>query len=166
MLKEGLKQRMIGALVLLVLLIVLAPALLQGGKTHPLVIHSSKPLESPPVPDFVKQLEVTPDNVTVTPPAESQSELTGAAGVDGNGYLKAWTLQLATFADLNNTRRLVKQLRAEGYSAYQKTVTGNNGQRLYRVNIGPEVRPNELEKIQKDLKQSMGLEGIVVSFVP
>ena len=154
MLKEGLKQRMIGALVLLVLLIVLAPALFQGGKTHPLVIHSSKPLESPPVPDFV------------TPPAELQLELTGAAGVDDNGYLKAWTLQLATFADLNNARRLVKQLRAEGYSAYQKTVTGNNGQRLYRVNIGPEVRPNELEKIQKDLKQSMGLEGIVVSFVP
>ena len=158
---------MIGALVLLIVLIVLAPALFRGGESHPLVATSSAPLTSPPVPGFVKQLEVAPEIVVVTA-LESEPELPGAnpTGVDDSGNLKAWSLQLATFAEANNAGNLVKKLQAQGYSAYQTKVLSKTGQMLYRVNIGPEVRPDELQQIQRVLKNSMGLEGIVVRFVP
>lgn len=173
---EGLKQRLIGAVVLLVLLIVLAPALFTGGETHPLV--SSTPvleapgLEPPPVPVFVDQLGVSPDIVEVVSSSSEivlEPESDGAekpTGVDDKGHLKAWSLQLATFADKTNARNLEKQLKGKGYSAYQKKISTEKGKVFYRVYLGPEVRPDELQQLKVSIKKEMGLEGILVRFVP
>ncbi|KEI71959.1 SPOR domain-containing protein [Endozoicomonas elysicola] len=173
---EGLKQRLIGAVVLLVLLIVLAPALFTGGETHPLVSSTpapaAPPLQPPPVPVFVDQLGVTPDVVEVVSSSSEivlESERRDAekpTGVDGNGHLKAWSLQLATFADKTNARNLEKQLKGKGYSAYQKKISTEKGKIFYRVYIGPEVRPVELQQLKVTIKKEMGLESIIVRFTP
>ncbi len=173
---EGLKQRLIGAVVLLALLIILAPALFTGGETHHLVSSSSSSerpqLEAPPVPAFVEQLGVTPDVVEVVSSSAEvvlEPEGDGAekpTGVDDKGHLKAWSLQLATFADKTNARNLEKQLKGKGYSAYQKKISTEKGKVLYRVYIGPEVRTDELQQLKVTIKKEMGLEGILVRFVP
>lgn len=173
---EGLKRRVIGAIVLLALLILLAPALFRGGDTHPLVATKSAPElpqpEPPPVPAFVEQLDVAPDAVqVVASPKEARLEQKNAApakpvGVDDKGHLKAWALRLATFADKNNALKLEQQLKGEGYSAYQKRMVTAQGKTLYRVYIGPEVRPDELQQIKAVIHKESGLEGIVVRFVP
>ncbi|WP_163371558.1 SPOR domain-containing protein [Endozoicomonas acroporae] len=173
---EGLKQRLIGAVVLLALLIILAPALFRGGETHPLVTSRPSPaapgLESPPVPAFVDQLDIPPDVVEVVPSStetvlESESDRTEkATGVDESGHLKAWSLQLATFADKNNARNLEKQLKTKGYSAFQKKISTETGKVFYRVYIGPEVRPDELQQLKVTIKKELGLEGILVRYVP
>ena len=173
---EGLKQRLIGAVVLLALLIILAPALFRGGETHPLVTSRSSPeapqLDSPPVPAFVDQLDIPQDVVEVVsssseiilePESDSAEQTTG---VDEKGHLKAWSLQLATFADKNNARNLEKQLKSKGYSAFQKTISTEKGKIFYRVYIGPEVRPDELQQLKVTIKKEMGLDGIVVRYVP
>ena len=172
---EGLKQRLIGAVVLLALLIILAPALFRGGETHPLVTSRSSPeapqLDSPPVPAFVDHLDVPQDIVEVVSSSEvilepESDRAERATGVDEKGHLKAWSLQLATFADKNNARNLEKQLKSKGYSAFQKTVSTEKGKMFYRVYIGPEVRPDELQKLKVTIKKEMGLEGILVRFTP
>lgn len=173
---EGLKQRLIGAVVLLALLIILAPALFRGGETHPLVSSMPAPeaprLEPPPVPVFVNQLSVPPDVVEVVSTSSEevleQNDAVKSSGVDDEGHLKAWSLQLATFADKSNARNLEKQLKSKGYSAYQKksSTEKGKGKVFYRVYIGPEARPLELEQLKSKLKKEMGLEGILVRFVP
>ena len=188
---EGLKKRLLGAAVLLGLLIVLAPALFRGGNNHPLVVgelSQATQLQPPPVPDFVDQLDVAPEVVNVVPLLEESVPVTvnvpnketpedqpnkdtpedvpPTSGVDDTGHLQAWTLQLATFADQNNARKLVQKLKSDGYSAYQKQFINPRGKSLYRVYIGPEVRPDELQQLRQVIDKSMGLEGIVVRFVP
>ncbi|WP_257264150.1 SPOR domain-containing protein [Endozoicomonas sp. ONNA2] len=173
---EGLKQRLIGAVVLLALLIILAPALFRGGETHPLVTSRSVPetprLEPPPVPAFVDQLDIPRDVVEVVSSSteivlEPESVRTDkTTGVDEKGHLKAWSLQLATFADKNNARSLEKQLKGKGYSAFQKKIATEKGKIFYRVYIGPEVRPDELQQLKVTIKKEMGLEGIIVRYVP
>ena len=186
---EGLKKRLLGAAVLLGLLIILAPALFRGGNDHPLVVGElATQLQPPPVPDFVDQLDVAPEVVNVVPLLEESVPVTvnvpnkdapedvpnketpgdepPTSGVDDTGHLQAWTLQLATFADQNNARKLVQKLKSDGYSAYQKQFINPQGKSLYRVYIGPEVRPDELHQLRQVINKSMGLEGIVVRFVP
>lgn len=173
---EGLKQRLIGAVVLLALLIILAPALFRGGETHPLVTSRSSledpKLESPSVPAFVNQLDIPPDVVEVVSSSteivlESENDRTEkATGVDEAGHLKAWSLQLATFADKNNALNLEKQLKGKGYSVFQKKISTERGRIFYRVYIGPEVRPDELQQVKVTIKKEVGLEGILVRYIP
>ena len=105
----------------------------------------------------------TPEDV---PNKETPEDEPPTSGVDDTGHLQAWTLQLATFADQNNARKLVQKLKSDGYSAYQKQFINPQGKSLYRVYIGPEVRPDELHQLRQVINKSMGLEGIVVRFVP
>ena len=190
---EGLKKRLLGAAVLLVLLIILAPALFRGGNNHPLVVgefSQDTQLQSPPVPDYVDHLDVAPEVVTVVPSSEESVPLpedsaplpeesvpvvakddaakraVPGAGVDDKGHLKAWTLQLGTFANKNNARKLEQKLKSEGYDAYQKKSVNSRGKSLYRVYIGPEVSSDELQKLRLVIQKAMGLEGVVVRFVP
>ena len=183
---EGLKKRLLGAAVLLGLLIILAPALFRGGSNHPLVVgelSQDTQLQPPPIPDFVDHLDVPPEVVSVIPVLEESVPLpeesvpvaakgdaaesaVADAGVDDKGHLKAWTLQLAAFGDKNNARKLVQKLKSEGYNAYQKQFINSRGKSLYRVYIGPEVSPDELQQLRQVILKSMGLEGIIVRFVP
>ena len=176
---EGLKRRLLGAVVLLGLLILLAPALFRGGNSHPLVVGELSPatqLQPPPVPEFVDQLDIAPEVVSVMPPpAEAvlvaekkapQKTSSSLVGTDDQGHLKAWTLQLATFANKNNAHKLEQKLKSEGYSAYQKQLLNDQGKSLYRVYIGPEVRQDELQQLKPVIQEATGLKGIVVRFVP
>ena len=190
---EGLKKRLLGAAVLLGLLIILAPALFRGGNNHPLVVGElsrDTQLQPPPVLDYVDHLDVAPEVVTVVPSSEESVPLpedsaplpeesvpvvakddaakraVPGAGVDDKGHLKAWTLQLGTFANKNNAFKLEQKLKSEGYNAYQKKSVNSRGKSLYRVYIGPEVSSDELHKLRLVLQKAMGLEGVVVRFVP
>lgn len=176
---EGLKKRLLGAVILLGLLVLLAPTLFRGGNSHPLVVgelSQATQLQPPPVPDFIEQLDVEPDVVSVVPPPaeevsapekqDGQEASLSAEGVDDSGHLKAWALQLATFADKDNARKLEQKLKGEGYSAYQKKFVTEQGKSLYRVYIGPEVRPAELQELRSLIQKTLGLEGIIVRFIP
>ena len=173
---DGLKQRLIGAVVLLALLVIFAPVLFKGGESHPQVAFrpstETSQLESPPVPTFVDQIDTSQDVVDVVSssleiilePESDRSE--PVTGVDEKGDLKAWSLQLATFANKNNARNLERQLKSKRYSAFQKKIATENGKVFYRVYIGPEVRPDELQQKKVAIKKEMGFEGIIVRFTP
>lgn len=196
---QGLVQRLLGAVVLIALLILLAPALFRGGDTHPLIrggsgspvqgdsdvqqrkneplprtitgAHSSFSADkAPPVPEFVQVLNLSPDPVAVENKATASDvkaeSVDGLPGVDGDGQLKAWTLQVATFSDRSNADKLEKQLKGMGYSSYIRSVLREGGRSFYRVYLGPEVRTKELLEARERLKKELGLEGVVTRFVP
>ncbi|MGB1271619.1 MAG: SPOR domain-containing protein [Endozoicomonas sp.] len=189
---------MIGAVVLMALLILLAPALFRGGETHPLIRGSSSSVQGnsgvrqrisdpsprtitgvpsslpvgkpPPVPEFVQVLDTAPEPVSVENRAtgsEVKAESVGdSPGVDGDGQLKAWTLQVATFSDRSNADKLEKHLKGVGYSSYTRPVVREGGRSFYRVYLGPEVRTKELLDARERIKKEFGLEGVMTRFVP
>ena len=116
-------------------------------------------------PDFVAALDTQPDPVKVQPPAQllNASEKTDA-GLDQEGHLKAWSLQLATFADKNNAARLKGKLLSQGYTVYTLETLSRSGRSLYRVLIGPELRFEVLTELKDLLQEEIGLAGIIVRF--
>ena len=165
---QGLKQRLLGAGVLVLLLVLLAPSLFRGGESHPLVVTELRPPhKAPEVPAFVEVLDSAPDTVTVETKARRPVEDDkGQPGIDKSGNLKAWSLQLASFSDQSNARKLQTTLRSKGYSAYIRKVIRSSGRPLFRVYIGPEVSTNELNELKSQLETEMGLSGMVVRFEP
>ena len=163
---QGLKQRLLGVVILLGVLVILAPALFQGGSEHPLVRLEEKALpEAPDKPAFVASLSTEADEISVvevdsTPPPPVNT------GVDEKGYLKAWALQLATFSDKSNATRLEDALKAGGYTAYTRRYQRSDGQALFKVYIGPEVRQTDLLKVKPILDRQYNVSSLLVKFVP
>ncbi len=157
---HGLKQRLLGVVVLLGLLILLAPALFQRGNEHPLVIETQPALtKSPEVPAYIKVLDTAPDSVDVIAPAVPPV-------TEEDGFLKAWVLQMATFTGRENAEKLEKRLKKAGYSAHTEPVRRDDGAILYQVFVGPEVRQEDLKAIKPALDKRYKVSSIIVRFRP
>ena len=168
---QGLKQRLLGAVVLLGLLVLLAPALFRGGESHPLVKVDLEPLvETPEVPVFVEDLVTAPEIIEVIDAEAPVNDLTHspdeAPGNDTDGHLKVWTLQLASFSDKANADKLVKALKDKKLAAYSKRFVRAEGSALYRVYVGPEARTRELLELKESLQKELGLTGMLIRFEP
>ena len=75
---------------------------------------------------------------------------------------KAWAVQVGSFSNRDNAIRLRDKLRKKGYPAFVEKITGKN-QDVYRVRIGPEVRREKAEKIQKEVSAKLDLKSYVVA---
>ena len=167
---QGLKQRLLGAVVLLGLLIILAPALFRRGEDHPLVKVDLPPLaEAPEVPVFVEDLATPADVVEVIDrevPVEDLTQAETSPGTDDQGHLNVWTLQLASFSDKSNADNLAESLKDKGLAGYSKRFDREGGSSLYRVYVGPEARTRELLDLRDRLQKELGLTGMVVRYEP
>ncbi|REG83301.1 SPOR domain-containing protein [Marinomonas pollencensis] len=70
-----------------------------------------------------------------------------------------WTVQIATFAQEANAKRLVSKLKKANYPAYSITTNA-----LFKVYVGPELDRTTSEKVQADIHKKFSLKGIVVKF--
>ncbi|MDP0588892.1 MAG: SPOR domain-containing protein [Candidatus Endonucleobacter bathymodioli] len=162
-----LKQRLLGAVVLVLCLVMLAPALFRGGKNHPVIVDNlAAPEKSPDVPEFVRVLDSIPEVMNVDANATLVEDEKGQAGLDDAGHLKAWSLQLASFFDETNADKLQDTLREKGYRAYIGKVAHKSGRDLYCVYIGPEVHVKGLKELKRVLGKEMKLFGVIVRFEP
>lgn len=75
---------------------------------------------------------------------------------------KAWVLQVASFADPSNVKRLLKTLRASGYNAYARA--SHRDRRIVGVFVGPEIHKKDIVRIQKTLKKKLHLSGVIQKY--
>lgn len=74
--------------------------------------------------------------------------------------IKAWAVQVGTFASKTNAQNLVSRLRKKGYDAYLRTA--HVGSRVFvRVYVGPEIRKQQAEQLRRKLRRTLGLHGMV-----
>ena len=74
----------------------------------------------------------------------------------------AWVVQLGSFGNADNARRLRDQVREKGYGSHlQKVVRGDTG--LTRVFSGPFTSKSEAESAKKALDDAFGLNSLVTS---
>lgn len=150
--KINLKQRIIGAIVLLALAVIFLPMLLQesGGTKI-----SLQKIPSRPTAPVVKAPTQTPIQM---PAVQLQNPVQAAKPA-----APAWSLQLGAFANEKNANALLKRLQKAGYPAYIQIQNGQAG-KIMRVYIGPELERAKLEQEASALAQKMQIKGKIVPF--
>ena len=183
--EQKLKERLTGAVVLILLAVIVVPLLLDDTRRVDTRITTTNIPEKPDdqfttrlVP-ILEQDEILPeaeleevipapvdaDDATIAE-AESPVDPTPAAGAQpANTDLTGWVVQVGSFSRAN-ADKLNERLRGAGYRAYvvDEPVTAKDGSLLYRVRIGPEVLRSEALKLKAELKKEMKLDGFVLNY--
>ncbi len=184
-----LKERVIGAIVLVGVTVLVVPVFLDGpsgeteivskavalpgqsqreGEMQTVVLNRDRqepvPVSMPPT------AEKEPEPVRTEPaPAkpEAKKETTVASLIDDKKPTVAeksatglWAVQLGSFSNQKNAERLAKDLRDQGYAAFLSKHDTASGE-LHRVRIGPQKDRDSAESIAARLGES-GLTGQVV----
>ena len=189
-LDSGVKQRIVGALVLMALAVIVLPILFsrpneprQTQVTAPpmpamqdLSVSESAPVVVPdpePVPDLsveadAASAESEPAAEPVAVPTPAGGALAGvppanaqAQRLDANNLPVSWSIQLASLSNRASAVELQQKLRSQGYNAYVRTFDGMN-----RVFVGPLTERAEADRLRDQLKRKQGFDGFIVRFEP
>ncbi len=198
--EQALKERLVGATVLVILAVIFIPMLL-GEK--PEISNDITKTNIPPKPegkfssriiplqeksatdevDLSDQTELrtfknemiteSPDTVTreadreTDERATSKEEIPRAVAdkeiITERVGLRAWVVQLGSFSSEDNAEALNKKLRDAGFPAFVEPLKQKNTI-TYRVRVGPELKRSDAQSIRDQLKKSLKLDGIVVSY--
>ncbi len=161
------KQRLVGAVVLVALVVIFVPMLLDD---EPMVTSSITKSNIPPQPgsDFptrtVPRKEVKPllpaaSAIESTKAARSKPEAKPAkTAPKARTGLSAWVVQVASFEKRANANKLVKRLQAKKLSAFLEQASVD-GKTVFRVRVGPEVDHKKAEAIRARIERRFKLKG-------
>ncbi len=182
-----LKERLVGAAVLVVIAVIFIPMLLTGpidsnsiSKTNiperPTEKFSSKLVT---LNDSLMPITEVPDSTNDTLNAEllSQEEIAEKTAekvtdekpvvqektINKKVGLTAWVVQLGSFSTKVNADKLNLSLRKAGFPAFVEPLT-KKGKISYRVRVGPEILRADADALLKSIKTKMKLDGIVLSY--
>lgn len=167
-----LKHRIVGAIFLLSLSVIFIPMFFDGDAPRWFTIYSATMPSAPPIPDIRKAL-VTPaqdktQNLSVTPQQKerlSWLRFNSKKEMENTAFLteQCWSIRLGTFVKREDAVALQAQLKENGFPAYLKDVPRT---RLVSVFVGPELLRDHAEKTLKNIKDTLGVEGLLVEFDP
>lgn len=172
LLYKRLKQRMVGALVLIALGVIFLPMLLSRRDEMPQVIVDAPEMPAMPhVPDIEVQpvllsepepeVSLVAESAGSTPESVLPADENAGKRLDDRTLPVSWSVQLASLSSRDSAGALVKTLRSQGYNAYVRTFDNMN-----RVLVGPVVERAEAERLRDILNRQHKLNGYVVRFEP
>lgn len=88
-------------------------------------------------PPAEKKAVAVSERVAAAPVTAARVERPVAERTPASSGAGGWAVQLGSFASRDNAQRLVKQLKAKGFSAFLLDGGGTSG-KLYRVRVGPQ----------------------------
>ncbi|MGE4069682.1 MAG: SPOR domain-containing protein [Lysobacterales bacterium] len=91
-------------------------------------------------------------------PAADASQSTPAAA-----NLSGWAVQVGVFTRKDGADELVARLRGAGYAAFVEPIKLAGGQTSHRVRVGPEVKRENAQRIQTEIKAKFKIDALVVS---
>jgi DedD protein len=185
-LSESLKQRLVGAVVLIALVLILWPLVMSPGREDSFVIESAipprpvmptvdiaEPLPSPPVERYsapaAKTEQARPQQSVGTITAEPkpapvpQAKSRPSPALDQDGLPVAWIVQVGSFGNPDNAARLKKALQSEGFKVHTK-VQRTGSRTLTRVIVGPYVDKSMAERDRKTIAKKMDLAPKILRF--
>jgi DedD protein len=123
--------------------------------------------ERPPAPEPEADTRTEPAVVAVAPPAERPAPAAAPVSVPSTppkaetAPAGDWTVQLGSFGEEANARRLAQRASTFGYKAEVSSYR-SNGRTLYRVRVGPLAPPAAADAAASALK-AHGLDARVVA---
>jgi len=171
---RALKERIIGATILVLVMVLVVPVFLDGPPSDGEIISQRVPLpgqadqktqtivlnrdRSDPVPTPApasgptvrKQAETVSrppadPKPAVQVPVTKQTEATSTTGM--------WVVQLGSFSNQENAERLAADLRKQDFAAFLSRLSTSSGQ-LHRVRIGPQKDRKSAEAMAEKLRRA------------
>lgn len=191
LLDRRLKQRMVGALVLLALAAVFLPMLFNRADQPRAVRVEAPPMPAAPAPLQIETPEpdvpepalaeapasapaveaaavaapepaaVPAASPAVAPPVRSEPVAAPASRLDGDGLPLSWSVQLVSLSNAARAQELQQRLRQQGHNAYIRSVDG-----MQRVFVGPLLDKSEAQRLAQEIGRQQRLSPIVVRFQP
>ena len=157
-----LKQRIVGAIVLVTLGVIFIPALLDGSGYKSRQVQDIEIKEKPDFPPLSSK-RVEPIPTPIDDIKKQQSKVLAADPKKPDKLpIRSFALQVGTFDSNDNAMKLQKQLHKAGYTSFiHKSVS--KGKTSYKVRIGPELERSKLDKIKASIKKSHKIDGYVVN---
>lgn len=184
------KQRLVGALVILALVFLVAPVVLDGDGRLPEKITQIPPKPKRPDVSHIRVVEPSQDVLPELPeqppepvpaePASSEPALDVAAQTNPTESAEpaqvepqpqsiagdAWSVQVASFSESAKAARLRDRLREEGFSTYVNEVILSDGTLFTQVLVGPETDMGRVRARKEEIKTRIGMQGLVVRYKP
>lgn len=186
-----LKQRLVGAIVLVALGVIFIPILLSGGRDTEMPVFGSNVPEKTQDILNIKHLDIDVDELSNTEPAAvNVKRVFVAKNIPEPKLIKekeksirtsiietlkevtttkkepvikktVWAVQVGSFAKKSNALRLKEKLRKKKMPAFIERIVNNN-KAVYRVRVGPESSRKKAEVVKQKLIKELMLTGIVV----
>ncbi len=173
MMDRALKERIIGAIILVLFIVLVVPVFLDGRANNGEIIseHVSLPGQSgeqnrtvvlnrdrtEPVPAVIANNASTQ---TVKVPTEVKRETAPAQVAAGTSPTGMWAVQLGSFSERENAERLAATLKELKFAAFLSQAPAESGS-FHRVRIGP-LKDRESADAMAERLQKAGHEGRVV----
>ena len=176
-----LRQRLVGALVLVALAAILLPIILDGAGRRDQ--EADSPV-IPPEPPFTHAIELPAVESSSSGPASiheaparreavavplleplPKAPVASPESPDTSiprPAALAWVVQIGSFSEAANAVAESERLRAAGYSSFVEPYTVE-GRDFFRVKIGPESRRQDAEALAARLAEQEKIKGIVVT---
>ncbi len=190
MMDRALKERIIGAIVLVVFAVLVVPVFLDGPSDHAdevseaitlpgqngqaaknqtivLPRNRTEPVpvaDSPgtPQPDGNRAQAATTESLpgSASPPPATRDNPADATSREPQSSTGMWAVQLGSFSNKQNAEKLAADLRGNGYAAFISRSSTNTGS-WHRVRIGPQKDRENAETVARKLAAE-GHKGQVV----
>lgn len=190
MMERALKERIIGAAVLVLVVVLVVPVFLDGSPGEGEIVSERVPLPgqseqenrtvvldrdrtepvpanqladtSPKAQPVVAQQEPEPEPARTRPTPEPVAEEPPAEEEEPatSSTTGMWAVQLGSFGNQENAERLAAELRKQGHAAFLSQVVTSDGQR-HRVRIGPQKDRAAAEAVAASLSKA-GHDGKVL----
>jgi DedD protein len=170
--KDGFKQRIVGATVLIALSIILWPIFMGTEQSRYVVLESSIP-DAPKFDRFeIKPAKPNPDIKPVGSYQEKlaleraeKTPLDDSKVLDNSGMPTSWVIQLGAFSDQGNIDKLVANLRVNKYKVFTNKFS-KDGKLLTKIFIGPFVELKEADTKKQAIDKQYKLNSTVEKFIP
>lgn len=151
---DRVKQRLVGAVVLVLAGVIFVPMLLDRSSERP-----RAPASTPPPPAAAGSRVVPVESGATTPLPAAPEPVAAEKPPITPAVTTGFAVQLGAFSRAENAMGLRDKLLARGYAAFLKT-TGS----ATRVYVGPQPDRAAAEQMLKKLRAETKLKGIVVKF--
>ena len=187
-----LKERIIGAIVLVVFAVLVVPIFLDGpannneiitepvslpgqndqtrksqtivlerDRTEPVPANNGGAKSKAAIPEAARTQQLA-ENKAASAPGKSQAKPADTKPLAEKSPTGMWAVQLGSFSNQDNAKRLAAELRKQGFPAFlSQHNTGS--EKLHRVRIGPQKSRDSAEAIAAKLT-SAGHKGQVVTY--
>lgn|GEM_PF-2271561 len=153
----------------------------QARKTKGAIENSTANIEEELLSSEQKQADASLDNVkspaSSEQPGSSQTELKPAEIKSANQANSketineqfrdaAWVIQVASFSNLDNAKKLVTRLKQNGHKAYRRAGKNQQGQAIYRIYVGPYIEKSRANSALKDVSKLAESKAILRVYDP
>lgn len=170
--EQPLKQRLIGAIILVSLAIIFVPMLI-GQKPVKSDIVS---IEIPEPPEHLNpRIFALPEQKTKTFAEVSISKKGGVSTIKTTipgppkakavEAITAWVVQVGSFSDQKNADALSAKLKKAGFTNFIEESSGKQGE-TYRVRVGPELNKEKADEMKMALQKEQKLSNAIVVEYP